>query len=353
MLLILNEMGKKVKNKDIAARLGLSGTLVSLVLNGKADQHGIKKETQERVLAVARQMGYFNAVAEKGETAPAEEKPGIIGMVVPSMNDPFIYEITPYLQKAFASIGLGFSVFTRDPDDMRFNRLTTSLKKFFSGMILVGNAADDSVVRTLNRDAYPLVLLEKSIKRMRLNTVCSDRIAGAAIMTQHLTSLGLRNLLVISGEDTASYDKEMLEELKSATKKSKNFDSVHFTVASVPKAGDKFEFGQIENFLRPPHRSDAIIVLNSQLVFPLYLALQEKNIRIPQDVALVSMEDGIGFDLLTTPVTRLRRPLPAMSLKVANIVWSEVKNQGKSKYKRQVNMSPELIIRSSCGSYLK
>lgn len=60
-------MGKKVKNKDIAARLGLSGTLVSLVLNNKADQHGIKKETQERVLAVAKQMGYFNAVAEKGK----------------------------------------------------------------------------------------------------------------------------------------------------------------------------------------------------------------------------------------------------------------------------------------------
>jgi hypothetical protein len=54
------------------------------------------------------------------------------------------------------------------------------------------------------------------------------------------------------------------------------------------------------------------------------------------------MEDGIGFDLLTTPVTRLRRPLAAMSLKVANIIWSEVKNQGKSKYKRQVNMAPEL-----------
>jgi DNA-binding LacI/PurR family transcriptional regulator len=198
-----------------------------------------------------------------------------------------------------------------------------------------------------------VVLLEKNIKRMRLNTVCTDRVAGAAVMTQHLTSLGLKNLLIVSGEDTASYDKEMLEELRNNTKKSKNFDSVHFTVASLPKAGEKFDFSAIENFLRPPHRSDAIIVLNSPLVFPLYLALQEKNIRIPQDVALVSMEDGIGFDLLTTPVTRLRRPLSAMSLKVANIVWSEVKNQGKSKYKRQVNMAPELLVRSSCGSYQK
>ena len=346
-------MGKKVKNKDIAARLGLSGTLVSLVLNNKADQHGIKKETQERVLAVARQMGYFATAADRGESIPTEEKPGIIGMIVPSMNDPFIYEITPYLQKAFSSIGLGFSVFTRDPDDLRFNRLTTSLKKFFSGMILVGNAADDSVVRSLNRDAYPIVLLEKTVKRMRLNTVGTDRIAGASIMSQHLSSLGLKNLLIISGEDSGSYDKEMLDELKSATKKSKSFDSVNFTVAQLPKTGEKFKFGQIENYMRPPHRCDAIIVINSPLVFPLYQALLDKNIRIPQDVALVSMEDGIGFDLLSTPVTRLRRPLPAMSLKVANIIWSEVKNQGKSKYKRQVNMPPELIIRSSCGSYLK
>jgi DNA-binding LacI/PurR family transcriptional regulator len=346
-------MGKKIKNKDIAARLGLSGTLVSLVLNNKADQHGIKKETQERVLAVARQMGYFNTVSEKGEGSPVEEKPGIIGMIVPAMNDPFIYEITPYLQKAFSSIGLGFSVITRDPDDMRFNRLISSLKKFFSGMILVGNAADDTIVRSLNRDAYPMVLLEKSIKRMRLNTVCTDRITGATVVTEHLLSLGLKNLLIISGEDTASYDKEMLDELKNAVKKSKAFESVSFTVAKIPKADEKFNFAQIENFLRPPHRSDAIVVINAPIVFPLTLALQEKNIRIPQDVALLSMEDGIGFDLLSTPVTRLRKPLAAMSLKAANIVWSEVKNQGRSKYKRQVNMSPELVIRSSCGSYLK
>lgn len=43
----------------------MSSTLVSLVLNNKADQHGIKKETQERVLALARQMGYFDLLKEK------------------------------------------------------------------------------------------------------------------------------------------------------------------------------------------------------------------------------------------------------------------------------------------------
>ena len=346
-------MGKKLKNKDIAARLGLSGTLVSLVLNNKADQHGIKRETQERVLAVARQMGYFNSAAEKNETAPVEEKPGVIGMIVPSMNDPFIYEITPYLQKAFASIGLGFSVFTRDPDDLRFSRMAASLRKFFSGMILVGEAADDHVVRSLNREDYPLVLLEKSFRRMRLNTVCSDRLAGSTIMAEHLSSLGHKSLLILSDEKNADAEKEILEELNAATKKIKTFTEIQFASVRLPRPGDRFDFGQIENFLRPPFRTDVIISASSELVFPLLISLQFRNIRVPQDVALVSMEDGIGFDLLTTPVTRLMKPLASMSLKTANILWSEVKNQGKSKYKRQINLSPELVIRSSCGSYLK
>lgn len=95
-------MGKKFKNKDLAARLGVSGTLVSLVLNNKADQQGIRKDTQEKVLTLARQMGYFETLHEKNETSPVEEKPGVLGMIVPSLNDPFVIQIVPFLQKAFS-----------------------------------------------------------------------------------------------------------------------------------------------------------------------------------------------------------------------------------------------------------
>lgn len=346
-------MGKKLKNKDIAARLGLSGTLVSLVLNNKADQHGIKKETQEKVLAIARQMGYFSTVTEKAENHVTEEKPGVIGMIVPSMSDPFVYEITPFLQKAFSSIGLGFSVFTRDPDDVRFSRLTISLKKFFTGMILFGDAADDSTVRALNRDDYPVVLLEKSFRKLRLNTVNSDKVAGATVMINHLVSLGFKNVLVISDTNPRSEVKEILEEIKMVAKKSKSFNEVQFASADTPEAGEKLDFSELKLFLKPPFRTDVIIAINPAMVLPLTNSLLEHNIRVPQDIALVSMQDGMGFDNLSTPVTRLRKPVSNMALKTANILWSEIKNQGKSKVKRQVVLTPELVVRSSCGSYLK
>ena len=44
--------------KDIAARLELSPSTVSIVLKGNGDKRKIKKETQHRILETARELGY-------------------------------------------------------------------------------------------------------------------------------------------------------------------------------------------------------------------------------------------------------------------------------------------------------
>jgi LacI family transcriptional regulator len=344
-------MGKKFKNKDLANRLGVSSTLVSLVLNNKADQHGIRKDTQERVLSLARQMGFFDLQQqEKDKISPVEETPGIIGMIVPSLHDPFIYEIAPYLQKAFSSIGIGFSIITKDPDDQRYNRLIGAFRKFYSGLILVGDAADDFTIRTLRSSDYPLVLLEKNLESLRLNTVTTDTLAGAELMAAHIEKLGYKNVLLLTGQKTAGADAALINELKKSLGTKSGMNKPLFEEIRMPLNSEDFDSGFLEKYLRPPYRIDIVIILHAELVYPVMTALQKKKIRVPQDLALVSMEEGIGFDLLHSPVTCLKKPLSGMALKAANMVWTEVKNAGRSKYKRQVNISPELVVRKSCGT---
>ena len=113
---------------------------------------------------------------------------------------------------------------------------------------------------------------------------------------------------------------------------------------------NEIDFIHFDKFLRPPYRTDIMIIMNASLVYPIMTLLRKKKMRIPQDIAVISMEEGTGFDLMYSPVTCLRKPLSGMSVKVANMIWSEVKNSGKGKFKRQVNISPELIIRNSCGT---
>jgi LacI family transcriptional regulator len=343
-------MGKKFKNKDLAARLGVSGTLVSLVLNNKADQQGIRKDTQEKVLALARSMGYFDQAHDKHEHHSVEDKPGILGMIVPSLTDPFVVQITPYLQKAFSSIGVGFSIITKDPDDQRYDRFIGAFKKFFSGLILLGDAADENTIRSLKAADYPFVLLEKSIKSLHLNTIRTDTASGALLVVNHIDSLGYKNIIILADKKIFRENTVVLKDVMSAIETKKEINKPVVIEVDSPTAGDEIDSTKFDQYLRPPYRADAMIVMNANLVYPLMTLMRKKKLRVPQDIAILSMEEGTGFDLMFSPVTCLRKPLSGLSIKVANMIWSEVKNSGKGKYKRQVNISPELIIRNSCGT---
>lgn len=343
-------MRKKFKNKDLAARLGVSSTLVSLVLNNKADQQGIRKDTQEKVLSLAKQMGYFDSLKEKNEVSPVEEMPGVIGMIVPSLNDPFVIQIVPFLQKAFSSIGVGFSIVTKEPDDQRFDRLVVAFKKFYSGLILVGEAADDNTIRALRTTDYPFILLEKSIKTLRLNTVSTDTAAGALLIANHIHKLEYKNIVIVSEKRSLHADTTAIQDVIDAFGQKANINRPVVVELDIPAASDEIDFVQFEKNLRPPYRADVLIVMNASLIYPIMTLLRKKILRVPQDIAVVSMEEGPGFDLMFSPVTCLRKPLSAMSVKVANMIWSEVKNSGRGKFKRQVNISPELIVRNSCGT---
>ncbi|HEX2920594.1 MAG TPA: LacI family DNA-binding transcriptional regulator [Bacteroidales bacterium] len=343
-------MAKKFKNKDLAAKLGVSSTLVSLVLNNKADQQGIKKDTQEKVLSLARQMGYFDILQDKNEISPVEEKPGVLGMIVPSVNDPFVVQISPFLQKAFSSIGVGFSIVTKDPDDQRYDRLINTFRKFYSGLILLGNAADENTIRTLRTADYPFVLLEKTTKTQRLNTISTDTTAGATLVVNHLDKLGYKNIIIVTDRKAYREDKTAVYDLMNALSQKEDINKPVVVEMDKP-TDDSIDTVFFDKFLRPPHKADIMIIMNASLVYPVMAMLRKKNLRIPQDIAVISMEEGAGFDLLFSPVTCLRKPLSGMSIKVANMIWSEVKNSGKGKFKRQVNIAPELIIRSSCGTF--
>ena len=71
--------------------------------------------------------------------------------------------------------------------------------------------------------------------------------------------------------------------------------------------GDEIDFAQFEKYLRPPYRADVMVIMNASLVYPIMNSLRKKNLRVPQDIAVVSMEEGTGFDLMFSPVTCLRK----------------------------------------------
>jgi len=345
-------MGKKIRIKDIAARLGLSSTLVSLVLNNKADQQGIKRETQEKVMLTAHKMGYFLQKPKEIKEQEIQESPGLIGMIVPSMSDPFIIDLVPYMQKALGSIGIGLSVMTRDPLDRRFARFIPGFKKFFSGLILAGDTADEATIRALRSNDYPFIIIESNPQNMRLNLVRSDSEAGVELMVDHIRKLGYKNISLISRENPVTLVKESLAHFRKFTSEqipgTKLYEAL---VARIPGV-NIIDTEMLSEYLRPPYQTQIFVVSEASLVYPVMDYLISNKVRVPHDVALVSLEDGIGFDLFLTPVTRIKRQVPELASKASRMIWTEIKNSGRSKYRRTVNIPPELVIGKSCGSII-
>ena len=340
-------MTKKTTYKELAKKLGVSGTTVSLVLNNKADKYGIKKETQEKVLFLARKMGFFDdEVLTK--PLPVEEKPGVIGMIVPALNNAFIMGITPFLQQAFLEIGFGFSIICKDIDDARYERMIEAFKKFYSGLILVSDAADDISIRALKNTGYPFIVLEKTLKSPRINTVDTDRGYGIKLLKKHIESLGYKNILIVS---MIGGDNRELSYMVSTLMESGTINRPAVVELEKLSADNEKEINKIETYLRPPYSVELIITMGAEAVYPIFSLLGGMKVRIPNDVALISMNDGVGFDIISPSVTALRQPYRAMATEATDILWTEIKNSGKSKYKRQVTLSPELVVRSSCGSF--
>ncbi|MBI5008489.1 MAG: LacI family DNA-binding transcriptional regulator, partial [Bacteroidia bacterium] len=265
-------------------------------------------------------------------------------------SDPFVIQITPFLQKAFSSIGLGFSVISKDYDDQRYDRLVGSFKKFYSGLILYGEAADENTIRSLRAVDYPFIILEKANQTLRLNTISSDSAAGASLVVNHISKLGYKNVIIVADKKRLQSNNPEIHDITDMISKNPLFSKPVVIEIGNQLIDSDMDFSKFEQLLRPPFRAEIMIVMNANLVYPLMSLMRKKNLRIPQDIALISMEEGIGFDIMFAPVTSLKKQLSGMSVKVANMIWSEIKNSGKGKYKRQVSIPPELIVRNSCGS---
>ena len=72
-------MANRVTLYHIAQHVGVSKTLVSLVLNGKAQQYGISKQTCDKVFAAVKELNYRpNRTARSLRTGKTET----VGLIV-------------------------------------------------------------------------------------------------------------------------------------------------------------------------------------------------------------------------------------------------------------------------------
>ncbi len=333
-------MTKKTTIKDIAKKTGLSTTTVSRVLNGKSEKYRIAKKSQLIIESAASELNY---VANYFAANLKSGKSNTIGLIVPSLSNPFFASIASNINSEIRKYG--YTTIIADSDE-NVEIEKTELQQFVSrkieGLIIIPCGKEMDHIKQVYDKGLPLVLLDRYFEGIEIPFVSTDNFEGAYMAANLLIDHGHNSILCIQGVVDSTPNRMRVKGFKQAMK---NAGIEDFKVV-----GNAFsiENGYLETkmLLQNKINPTAIFTLSNTIAMGCIKALKEENIRIPQDISLITFDDHLYLDYLVTPITCVAQPVEVICKLALKNLTSIINNEGKKTVK-QVILKPEIKYRES------
>ncbi|WP_082496820.1 LacI family DNA-binding transcriptional regulator [Microbacterium sp. Leaf288] len=280
----------QVRRSDVARAAGVSPAVVSYVLNG--GPRPVSTDARRRVEAAIAELGYRpNKIAQ----ALRGTRTHSIAMLMPDHLNPHFAELAQAMEDEAQRRGYVLIIGTAANDvEREQSYLRSFLDRQVDGVVLISAAADPDVDE-IERAGIPLVLLDRAAGGSSRSSVVTDNCAAAALGVRHLQEHGCTRLRFLSGpaelEPVRDRDRGWSERTgdaslervwRSAFSREAGYEAVRSAVA---RSGIDF---------------DGLFTASDAQAIGALKALREAGARVPEDVAVVSL-DGSEASLYTLP----------------------------------------------------
>lgn len=172
---------------DVAALAGVSPRRVSRVVNGES---GFSEATRLRVVAAIDKVGYRPNLLAR---ALITRRTGIVGLVVPHMNDPYFAELAEGVQRAARATGRTMLIASHGEEVSTMNEVLETLCSLsVDGAIVFAPLGNRSSVIAQAARGLATVLVDLETHAPNLGSVVSAIGQGAEMAVAHLVSKGRR-----------------------------------------------------------------------------------------------------------------------------------------------------------------
>ena len=337
-----------VTSRDVAKRAGVSRTTVSFVLNDVKGSN-ISPETRRRVLAVAEELGYVPHAAAQ---ALAGQRTQIIGLVFPRSYHHlpthfFLLQILDGLLDVVQQNGLRLLVDSLGESEGRQSYLDLVRAKRIDGLIVLDPRSDNPALQALAEEGFPLVVIG-DLAGAEICSVDVDNRAAAGVAVQHLLSLGHRRIGCITNAPLSGY--RVTEERLHGYRDALDAAGVAFDESLVrygeytPESG----FGNMNSLLdEVTPRPTAAFVASDVVAFGAMAAIQQRNLKIPENIALVGFDDVPLARFVNPPLTTVRLPAAEQGRRAGELLLDLILKRADSG--RRILLDTELIVRASSG----
>jgi LacI family transcriptional regulator len=327
--------------KDVARRVGVDTSTVSRALSGDT-RRAPKRETRERIVAVAREMGYRpNSVGRMLRTRRTET----IGLVVPDISNPGFAEIFAGVRDA--TIEAGYHVVVADGRDEATGGAGwdgLAVEGRVDGLLVLAATIRDPTVLRVARSGFPLVLVNRRSEGVAASVVMDDA-KGAAVAVEHLAGIGHQRIAHIAGPSNVDTGRRRLAGFRSAmASRGLPIDEGWIAESDYSLVGG----GQAaKQLLRCTGISMPTGVYISSMLSAIgaLSAFEAAGLHVPDDISVVVSDELEMEAHWRPPLTTVAMPLSHMGAEAARMLLAAI--DGTPGTDRVIPDEPRLVVRSS------
>lgn len=325
--------------RDVAKAAGVGLATVSRVLNNNGY---VKPETRDRIQQAAAELGFVpNMVAR----SLVRKSTATIGLIIPDITNPFFPAVTRGVEDAASEAGYTVFLCNTDNDQtMEAQDVKKLRERMVDGIIFVGTSDRRELVETLLADGVPVVVTDRQVADLDVDSVLVDNTAGAVAACRHLLDLGHTRIGHAAGHRLTRTGHDRFAGYTRALKDA----GIRVDDALVAWGDFTVESGYrvAQVLLGRSPRPTAIFAANDMMAFGVMRAAQEAGVAVPDHLSVVGFDDIQMAGLVRPGLTTVRQPAYEMG-RVAMCMLKERMAGTASGSGRHHTFQPELVVRGT------
>ncbi|AQG79848.1 LacI family DNA-binding transcriptional regulator [Spirosoma montaniterrae] len=334
---------KKISLSDIAKEAGVSIALVSYVLSGKEKEGRVGPEIAQRIRVIARELNYQPNLLAK---SLRDGRTYTIGLIIADISNPFFANIAREVEDESRRNGYTVIIGSSDENaDKAYDLMNVLINRQVDGFIIVSSENSERIVTHLQTIGMPFVLLDRHFPAFDTDFVVTNNAKASYEAGVHLLENGYRRIGFVAYRSVMFHVKERIRGYQDALRdrgivaeadwlKEVQFDNM---ATEIRTAIDELLSGRVP--------IDAIIFSTYGLAVNGLKYFNERKVRVPDDVGVVSFGQAEVFDLYYCPISFMRQPIDVLGKRAVEVLMERL--QQPDNPHRQVTIDAQLIARES------
>jgi DNA-binding LacI/PurR family transcriptional regulator len=264
-----------------------------------------------------------------------------------SVKDPFFQEVLSGISSFCNSHDFSISLASGETDEAIFQDTVKMVQgKRVDGVIVLYSKIDDKVVPYLYEKEIPFVVLGRPfLEPNKIMSVDNDNVQAAKEATEYLINLGHEQIAFIDSMEQAEVGESRLNGFRLAMSMNDPGLTQEY-VRRIPFDNVKAK-AVIKQLMNSQKRPTAFVVTGDILSLIVLSALQEQEIKVPEDVSIVSFNNSVIADYSNPPLTSVDIRTYQLGFESAKYLIEKLNNPAN--FSKSVIIPTVIVERESCA----